>query len=259
MPGLGVETAAGIATLTIDNPDRRNSVTREMWQQFRPLLDGLATNADVKIVVIRGAGTDFSSGADIRDLPRILAGETDTDTGGGYVTAAEEAIASFPKPTIAAIDGSCVGGGWEIAGACDIRIASSRATFGVTPARIGIVYPLSGIRRLVSIAGPAVAKMLLLSGELIDSGRALNFGMVTAVVEPEDFWPRIQAYATELASRSQLSTNAMKDLVNAIESGTHVAARWEFWQGQLASSDDPAIGAAAFLGHTPPRFTWSRD
>jgi enoyl-CoA hydratase/carnithine racemase len=211
MPGLGVETAAGIATLTIDNPDRRNSVTREMWQQFRPLLDGLATNADVKIVVIRGAGTDFSSGADIRDLPRILAGETDTDTGGGYVTAAEEAIASFPKPTIAAIDGSCVGGGWEIAGACDIRIASSRATFGVTPARIGIVYPLSGIRRLVSIAGPAVAKMLLLSGELIDSGRALNFGMVTAVVEPEDFWPRIQAYATELASRSQLSTNAMKD------------------------------------------------
>jgi enoyl-CoA hydratase/carnithine racemase len=255
MPALSVEKSEGIATLTIDNAGRRNSVTLAMWQQFGPILDDLAHDPEVKVVVIRGAGADFSSGADIRDLATILTGETD----GGYVTAAEDAIAGFPKPTIAAIDGFCVGGGWEIAGACDIRIASSRSTFGVTPARIGIVYPLSGIKRLVSIAGPAVAKLMLLTGELIDAHRALDFGLVTAVFEPDEFWDAIQRYAADLATRSQLSTNAMKDLVNAIDGESDVDARLAFWQGAAQSSDDAAIGAAAFLAHVQPNFTWSRD
>jgi enoyl-CoA hydratase/carnithine racemase len=255
MPELNVETASGIATLTIDNAGRRNSLTLEMWKQFGPLLDRLANDSGVRVLVIRGRNDDFSSGADIRDLQTILDGETD----GGRVTEAENAIATFPKPTIAAIDGFCVGGGWEIAGACDIRIASSRATIGVTPARIGIIYPLSGIRRLVSIAGPAVAKLLLLSGELIDAKRALGFGMVSHVVDSGAFWEGVHAYAEDLASRSQLSTNAMKDLVNAIDDRGDVDARLAFWQGEVASSNDPAIGAAAFLARTEPRFTWSRS
>jgi enoyl-CoA hydratase/carnithine racemase len=255
VPELRVEVAAGIATLTIDNAGRRNSVSLEMWQQFGPILDRLADDGDVRVVIIRGAGVDFSSGADIRDLDAIFEGDTD----GGHVTAAENAIAVFPKPTVAAIDGFCVGGGWEIAGACDIRIASSRATFGVTPARIGIVYPLSGIRRLVSIAGPAVAKLLLLGGELIDANRALSFGMVTSVVEAAGFWDAVADFAHELGGRSQLSTNSMKELVNLIaEDSRELDSRLAFWQHEVEESDDPEIGAAAFLGHTEPRFTWSR-
>ena len=257
MPQLRVEVVHGIATLTIDNEARRNSVTLEMWQQFSPILDRLAADASVTVVVIRGAGDNFSSGADIRDLGTILSGETD----GGWVTAAEEAIAGFPKPTVAAIDGFCVGGGWELAGACDIRIASSRATFGVTPARIGIIYPLSGIRRLVQLAGPAVAKLLLMSGELIDAQRALGFGMVTHVVEPNDFWDAVSRCAAELSTRSQLSTQSMKELVNLLAdhaSPAEVAERLASWQAEAAASDDAAIGAAAFLGRTEPRFTWGR-
>jgi enoyl-CoA hydratase/carnithine racemase len=227
-----------------------------MWQQFAPVLGRLAMDQDVRVVVIRGSGVDFSSGADIRDLPAIFEGATD----GGHVTAAENAIAEFPKPTIAAIDGFCVGGGWEIAGACDIRIASSRATFGVTPARIGIVYPLSGIRRLVSIVGPAVAKLLLLAGELIDARRALSFGMVTSVVDASGFWDSVGDFARELADRSQLSTNAMKELVNLIaEDSTELSSRMAFWQQEVDASDDPRIGGAAFLDHAEPRFTWSRN
>jgi enoyl-CoA hydratase/carnithine racemase len=255
MPKLSVESSEGVATLTIDNSSRRNSVTLEMWKQFGPILDRLARDPAVKVLVIRGAGSDFSSGADIRDLAEILDGETD----GGHVTAAEDAIAAFPKPTIAAIDGFCVGGGWEIAGACDIRIASSRATFGVTPARIGIVYPLSGIGRLVSIAGPAVAKLLLLTGELIGADRALAFGMITRVESADAFWAQVSAYAAQLAARSQLSTNAMKDLVNTIEDGGKVDERLAFWQQAARSSDDAEIGRAAFLSHIEPHFTWSRS
>jgi enoyl-CoA hydratase/carnithine racemase len=258
MPQLGVTVAAGVATLTIDNAARRNSLTLEMWQQFEPILARLADDPVVTVLVIRGAGDNFSSGADIRDLPAIFEGPTD----GGWVTEAEEAIAAFPKPTIAAIDGFCVGGGWEIAGACDIRLASSRATFGVTPARIGIVYPLSGIRRLVTIAGPAVAKLLLLTGELIDAGRAREFGMVTRVIEPADFWSAVDEFALELSTRSQLSTNAMKELVDLLSvqaSPSTVADRLTFWLAEAAASDDPAIGAAAFLSHAAPHFTWHRE
>ncbi len=257
MPRVGAVAASGVATLTIDNAARRNSLTLEMWQQFAPILDRLAADPGVKVLVIRGAGDNFSSGADIRDLPAIFEGPTD----GGWVTEAEDAIAAFPKPTIAAIDGFCVGGGWEIAGACDIRIASSRATFGVTPARIGIVYPLSGIRRLVTIAGPAVAKLLLLTGELIDAGRAYEFGMVTRVIEPADFWTAVDEFALELSTRSQLSTNSMKELVDLLAehaTPSTVAERLQFWLGEAARSDDPAIGAAAFLARTDPRFTWHR-
>ena len=254
MPALDARIDGGIATVTIDNAGRRNSLTLEMWKRIPELMDELARNARVKVVVIRGAGSDFSSGADIRDLPTILRGDTD----GGHVTAAENAIAAFPGPTLAAIDGFCVGGGWEIAGACDIRIASSRSTFGVTPARIGIIYPLSGIRRLVSIAGPAVAKMLLLSGDLIDAQRAFGFGLVTGVVDEDGFWDSVRAYSTELAARSQLSASAMKDIVNAIDERADVDARLAHWQRELASSGDAQIGAAAFLARAQPRFTWSR-
>jgi enoyl-CoA hydratase/carnithine racemase len=257
MPGLRVTTADGVATLTIDNAARRNSLTLSMWKQFGPLLERLADDPEVKVVVVRGEGDNFSAGADICDLAAIFEGPTD----GGWVTAAEDAIASFPKPTIAAIDGFCVGGGWEIAGACDIRIASGRAQFGVTPARIGIIYPLSGIRRLVTVAGPAIAKLLLLTGELIDANRAYEFGMVTRVVDPGSFWPAVGDFAAELSTRSQLSTNAMKELVDLLAAGGHAQAgsRLAFWQQQAAASDDAAIGAAAFLAHTDPHFTWSRS
>jgi enoyl-CoA hydratase/carnithine racemase len=257
MPQLAIAAADGVATLTIDNATRRNSVTLQMWQQFGPTLQRLAADSSVKVLVIRGAGDHFSSGADIRDLAAIFEGPTD----GGWVTEAEDAIAAFPKPTIAAIDGFCVGGGWEIAGACDIRIASARAIFGVTPARIGIVYPLSGIRRLERIAGPAVAKLLLLTGELVDAERALGFGLVTRIVETSEFWSSVESFAAELATRSQLSTNSMKELVDLLAEDAPQSVLQErlgFWQDQAAASDDPAIGAAAFLARTDPHFTWTR-
>ena len=248
MAALRVEATGPVATLMIDNPGKRNAVSAEMWQQFEPLLAGLAVDNAVKVVVVRGAGQDFTAGADIADLDRILAGP-----GGGVMTQAENAIAAFPKPTIAAIDGYCVGGGWEIAGACDIRMASDRSTFGITPSRLGIVYPVSGIKRLVSIAGPAVAKYLLFSGELVPTATALSLGLVSKVVPTGTFWDDVQEFAVMLAARSQLSIHAMKQLIDAIDEPS-VTALAEQWQNEL--SGDRAIGVAAFLGKYPPEFTW---
>jgi enoyl-CoA hydratase/carnithine racemase len=254
MPGLTIERQGAVAILVIENEGRRNCLTVQMWQQLEPTLDSIAADETVAVLVVTGAGDDFSAGADIRDLDQILNAPTGSD--GGWITAAENALARFSKPTIAAIDGYCVGGGWELAGACDIRIASSRSSFGVTPSRIGIVYPLSGIERLVAIAGPAVAKLLLFSGDLVSASDAQRFGMVSRVVEADALLPETLAFATHLANRSQLSIRAMKEIVDATASGGDAEAVASRWQAEVNASDEPAIGATAFIDKERPEFTW---
>jgi enoyl-CoA hydratase/carnithine racemase len=255
MPELRVETTGQVATLTIDNPGRRNAVTGAMWDSFAPLLAELAADDDIAALVVRGAGDDFSAGADITDLEQIL---RDPQAGeGGHVTAGERALAEFPKPTVAAIDGYCVGGGWELAGACDIRLASDRSTFGVTPARLGILYPLTGLTRLVQLAGPAVAKHLILSGELVDAETAARWNLVSRLIPAEGFWPAIAAFVDTLVSRSRLTQQASKELIDLIAAGDpRLAERAAFWDAQVAAGDEARIGAAAFLARETPAFTW---
>lgn len=254
---LHLTTDGPIATLTIDSPGKRNALSASMWAQFEPLLAELAADPTNTVLMVRGAGNDFSAGADISDLDAILTGQSD----GGVMTEAENALAAFPKPTIAVIDGYCVGGGWEVAGACDVRICSDRSTFGITPSRLGIVYPRSGLERIVSIAGPAVAKHLLFTGELIDATQTLEWGLVTKVLPSMGFWDAAGKFVQLLADRSQYSIRAMKEIVDALASHganresdvDEAVARW------LATpSDDRAIGVDAFLSKQPPAFTWGR-
>jgi enoyl-CoA hydratase/carnithine racemase len=255
MPELRVDVTDQVATLTIDNPGRRNALTGAMWDGFAPLLEELAADDEVAALVVRGAGDDFSAGADIRDLDPILRDPGAGD--GGHVTAGERALAACPKPTIAAIDGYCVGGGWELAGACDIRLASDRSTFGVTPARLGILYPLTGMTRLVQLAGPAAAKHLILSGELVDAETAARWGMVSRVLPTADFWPSIASFVETLVSRSRLTQQASKELIDLIaDRDPALAVRAAFWDAEVASSGQAAIGAAAFLAKQAPAFTW---
>jgi enoyl-CoA hydratase/carnithine racemase len=212
----------------------------------------------VVVVVVRGAGGNFSAGADISDLKAIL---HDADSGahdGGHVTAGENALATFPKPTIAAIEGYCIGGAWQIAGACDIRIAAETATFGITPAKVGIVYPLSGIERLVRLAGPATAKYLLLTGDFITAADALDLGLLARVVPEDGFRNEIQEFAGRLATRSQLSTQAMKQIIDAIAADdSAVPAISNYWQDQMAASGEPEEGIRAFLEKREPDFRWN--
>lgn len=263
---------AGVATIVIENPGKRNAVSSGMWAQFAPLLAGLADDPAVKVLVVRGAGSDFSAGADIADLDAILGdvapdavgvadasrpdgSQVDGLTDGGVMTEAENALAAFPKPTIAAIDGYCVGGGWELAGACDIRICSDRSTFGITPSRLGIIYPRSGLERVVAIAGPAVAKHLLFTGELVAAEAALGWGLVTKMLPAQAFWEAAYEFAEVLAGRSQYSIQAMKEIVDAIAAGRGdvdaIVGRW-----LATASGDRKIGVEAFRTKRPPEFTW---
>lgn len=254
---LSLETEGPLATLTITSAGKRNAMSASMWRQFAPLLTELAADPTNSVLLVRGAGDNFSAGADISDLEEILTDDPD----GGVMSEAENALAAFPKPTIAAIDGYCVGGGWEIAAACDLRICSDRSSFGITPSRLGIIYPRSAIERVVAIAGPAVAKHLLFTGELVDAHTAFTWGLVTKVLPAETFWESASEFVAMLAARSQFSIQAMKEIIADLglnperDDRLHrTVVRW-----LNTPSADREIGVDSFLHKSQPEFTWRRD
>ncbi|MCX4855345.1 enoyl-CoA hydratase-related protein [Streptomyces canus] len=234
-----------VATVVVHHPAKRNAMTAAMWRALPPLLDTLAADPDVRALVLTGEGGTFCAGADISTLRRS------PEEAQGLAVHAEEALAAFPKPTLAAIRGHCVGGGSQLAAACDLRFAEEGSLFGVTPAKLGIVYPAPSTRRLVSLVGPAAAKYLLFSGELIDAERALRTGLVDEVLPEGELAKRVGEFTRILASRSQLTQAAAKEFANGRTD------RDAYWAGQARDSGDTAEGVAAFLERRQPRFTWS--
>ncbi|MFF5026386.1 enoyl-CoA hydratase/isomerase family protein [Streptomyces collinus] len=244
-PELSHQVTGAVATVVIRNPAKRNAMTAAMWRSLPPLLAELAADPRVRALVLTGEGGTFCAGADISSL-RGSAAEAQS-----LAVAAEEALAAFPKPTLAAVRGHCVGGGAQLAAACDLRLAREDALFGVTPARLGIVYPASSTRRLVSLVGPATAKYLLFTAELIDAGRALRTGLVDEVLPEDGLDARIAALTGVLVARSQLTQAAAKEFVNGRTD------RDAHWSEQARGSGDTAEGVAAFLERRQPRFSWT--
>ncbi|MET8247027.1 enoyl-CoA hydratase/isomerase family protein [Streptomyces sp. NPDC005202] len=244
-PQLLHDVTDTVATVVVHHPAKRNAMTAAMWRALPPLLDSLAADPGVRALVLTGEGGTFCAGADISTL-QGSPGEAQH-----LAVQAEEALAAFPKPTLAAVRGHCVGGGAQLAAACDLRFAEAGALFGVTPAKLGIVYPASSTRRLVSLVGPATAKYLLFSGELIDAERALRTGLVDEVLPEGELGKRVTEFMRILTARSQLTQAAAKEFANGRTD------RDAYWAGQARSSGDTAEGVAAFLERRPPRFSWS--
>ncbi|MBO4253763.1 enoyl-CoA hydratase/isomerase family protein [Streptomyces griseorubiginosus] len=244
-PQLLHTVADAVATVVIRHPAKRNAMTAAMWAALPPLLDTLAADPEVRALVLTGEGGTFCAGADISTL------RESPEEAQRLAVRAEEALAAFPKPTLAAIRGHCVGGGAQLAGACDLRFAMEGALFGVTPAKLGIVYPASSTRRLVSLVGPATAKYLLFSGELIDTDRALRTGLVDEVLPEGELAKRVAEFTRILVSRSQLTQAAAKEFVGGRTD------RDAHWREQARAGGDTEEGVAAFLERRQPRFTWS--
>jgi enoyl-CoA hydratase/carnithine racemase len=254
MSDLHIAVEGPVATLTVDRPAKRNAMTRAMWAAVPGLLAQVVD--DVRVLLVTGAGPSFCAGADIGEL---LGGEDPTDPMAGLRAdnlAAQAAIRAFPHPTLAVVRGHCIGGGVELAASCDLRFADDTAVFGVTPARIGVVYPPAPTKALVDLVGPATTKYLLFSGELLDAAAALRVGLVDEVLPVDGLADRVAAFAAVLAGRSALTQRATKEVVAELTTGGDAEQVADRWFGETIASGELAEGVAAFAERRPPAFPW---
>lgn len=257
---IRVNRDGAVATVLIDNPAHRNALTRAMWLRLAEVMGELSDDADTDVVVLRGAGGTFSAGAAIDELPGLLRDDATGRYDGGATTLAEDAVAACPKPTLAVVEGYCIGGAVQLLNACDIRLAADDARLAITPSKLGIVYPLSALERLVRNIGPVATRDLLFTGDLIDAATALRLGLLTRVVPRDRLDESVDVLVTSLCARSQLSIHATKELVEAMARGDAAAVERanERWQEEMLASGEPATGIATFLAKETPRFTWRR-
>jgi enoyl-CoA hydratase/carnithine racemase len=244
-----------IVTIRLARPEKRNALNYAMWAELERVCLSLSVDPDVRVVVLRGRGEHFCAGADIADLhTERAAGER---TFMEVNLAAETALATLGVPTVAVLQGDVVGGGCALAIDCDLRLAASGSRFGITPSKLGLVYPVASIERVTRLLGPSATKRLLFTGDLIPATDALHIGLVDAVHDPELLDVRLDDLLSTLAARSLLTQAATKEMVAAIGRHGHVppdmAARWN---AEAAQADDPLEGTRAFRERRPPHFTW---
>lgn len=250
--GLDLTVAGDVATLTLNRPQRRNAVNRAMWRGLPGVLDA-ARAARVKVLVLTGAGEAFAAGADISEFQAVYA---DRATAGAYfaeIAAAMDALAGFEAPSVARIDGPCVGGGLGLALCCDLRIASDRARLGITPAKLGLMYSLADTRRLVDAVGPSRAKDILYTGRILTADEALAIGLIDAMASDLD--AAVAARVEAITSASQWSARKAKQIIARILAGqTTDDAETGAWMLDAVEGEDFVEGRDAFLGKRTPRF-----
>lgn len=249
-----------VARLQFNRPQRRNALTRAMWQVIPGLLDRAARNHEIKLLVVRGATAKaFASGADISEF---FALHRERETSRAYnreVQAAVDALYRFPKPAIAMIQGACVGGGTSLALACDVRFADHSAVFGVPAAQLGLVYSLEDTLRLARAVGTARARDMIYSARMVHAAEAHHIGLVQYLYATAELDRRVAEYAAAVCAVSQYSTTAAKQAMLAIEAGQ---ARDD--ETTLQRFDDAFFGSdfgegtRAFLEKRPARFGWQR-
>lgn len=247
-----------VAAVEIDDPAHRNALSKAMCIELEQLMPRLDDDPEVVLIVLRGAGMHFSAGAAIDELSSVLMDPQDDGSRVDHLSRADQAIARTAKPTIALVDGACMGGGWQIASACDFIVASERAVFAITPAKIGVIYPRAGIERLVRQVGPATAKLLLLTGRTMSAADAHDLGLISEVVPADDFAARCAALTSTLLENSRFSMHELKALVDlTVSADPGLDAAWDRAWDAMASGPDMAIGVDAFFRRERPRFSWT--
>ena len=249
------ERRGPVAIVTMNRPDKHNALNGAMRCAFLGALTAVAADAEVRVVVLTGSGSKaFVSGADVAEMAGRSPAEQRRVMAGPSIY---EALARLTKPVVAAINGYCLGGGLELALACDVRIGSTTARFGQPEIALGLIPGGGGTQRLPRLIGAGAAARMILSGEPIDAAEALRLGLVQEVVEPDELMTRTLALANVMAARSPIALAAAKDALRAASSTPLEAGlRAEAALFQLCfASEDGAEGLKAFTEKRSPTFT----
>lgn len=253
---LYLEKDGTIGTIIIDRADQRNAFSLDMFKQLPKLLAEAAEDSSIRVLILKGVDNRaFSAGADIKEFMDNRLSQQKAKNYNDHALEAIEQLYRFPKPTIALIRKLAIGGGLELAMSCDFRIASSDSKFGITAARLGIIYNLRSTKRLMNVIGPVKTKELLYTGKLINAEEAKELGIVQQLHDGDEANKAAVDFAQELAAASASAMHGNKKVIQAIIDGDQSE------NDEIASlildsfeSDDYQEGIAAFLEKRPANF-----
>ncbi|MCI0454784.1 MAG: enoyl-CoA hydratase-related protein [Candidatus Dadabacteria bacterium] len=256
---LIIEERDSICTITINRPEKRNSLTPEILLEIGSELKRITNEEKAKCLVIRGAGDKaFCSGYDIAAIGKIKDDMMRDYRGDHPLIIASKAIENFPYPVIAMINGHAFGAGLEIALTCDIRISIDNALFGMPPAKLGVIYPYSGIRRFLNLIGVGHTKELFLIGRNIDAETAQRIGLLNHVIKKSELEEFTYKLAHEICENAPLSMRTMKEMINAWQRNQPLSPEDEETVKEMIlrvqESEDYKEGQRSFSEKRKPRF-----
>ncbi len=251
------EARDGVGWITINNPERRNAISLEMWEAMHAAFDSFEADADVRCVVMRGAGDKaFASGADISQFEKNRANADAADAYAKISKGTRERMLAFEKPFIAMIRGYCMGGGLGLAMTADLRIAADDAVFAIPAARLGIAYDFMNVSNLVHLVGPSRAKEILLTARRYDAAEAAAMGLVNRVVPVAALEETVAEITGALVVNAPLSMRASKLTIDEVvkDAAERDMEKLAALSRACFDSADYTEGRRAFMEKRKPQF-----
>ena len=206
-----------VGRIVFNNPARHNAVSLEMWQGLADAAQAFAADPDIRVVIVQGAGDKaFVSGADISEFDGQRDSAAATEKYDAIAAKGMQALKGLNKPTIAMVQGYCIGGGLAVALNCDIRIATDQAKFAVPAAKLGLGYEYEGVRKLVDVVGPAFAQEIFFTARQFSAPEALAMGLINRMVPKADLLAYVQQYAETIAANAPMTVASIKTIVGEL-------------------------------------------
>src|SRR3954469_18445213 len=247
-----------VGTMIFNNPERHNAVSLEMWQSAAKILDDFSKDDEIRVVVLTGAGgKSFVSGADISKFEDERATRDAVERYHAMTEKVYSGLAAFPKPTVAMIQGYCIGGGLNLAICCDLRFCSEGSRFGLPAAKLGLGYGYPGLKRFIDTIGPANTKDIFFSARQFGAAEALALGIVNRVLPDAELASFVETYARGVAANAPLTVQAVKQISLEVlkpESERDLKRAADL-VARCFASGDYVEGRRAFLEKRPPAFT----
>jgi enoyl-CoA hydratase/carnithine racemase len=255
--GVAVHVDGSVATVTLARPERLNALSLATWARVRDVFGSLHDVAGVRVVLVRGAGDKaFAAGADISEFPELRLSAADAQSYNRVIGDALNSVAALPLPVIAVVHGLAIGGGCELAAACDVRIASTDARLGIPIGKLGVTLGYVESRVLIRLIGPARLKDLLFSARLVDASEAFAIGLVDRVVAPAELEETVSAMVQSIVSAAPVTMRAAKLVTDMCDRPLGEADVHLLTDLTLAAYEgsDLKEGVSAFLEKRRPQF-----